>query len=250
MTFERLRTGDGSFTLRHPVHGEPYHAREGAESEARAKFILPSRLKEQLACGPVRLLDVGFGLGVNLRAALEVPGNFPLIADALESEREVLSQAVRLFPDDPVLRDLNQHGESKGERHQVTLHLGDMRCSLPNLSGPYDVVFHDPFSPLKNTECWTVDVFTVLHELLKEGGVLVTYSQSRPVRAALQEAGFQIFDTQPVPPHRGGTLALKQRVPDPQALPAVLSPPYRDPGLTADSASIRSEREQRVRAMR
>ena len=47
-TLPTQRRKDGSLTRRHPGHGEPYHAHEGARSEAEAKFITPSALREKI----------------------------------------------------------------------------------------------------------------------------------------------------------------------------------------------------------
>jgi len=88
MTSSLIRTDDGSFTFRHPEVGEAYHSLDGAETETRVKFIEPSGLKERCSKGPLQLLDVGFGLGLNCRAALACETKYPLHIDSIESETQ------------------------------------------------------------------------------------------------------------------------------------------------------------------
>lgn len=241
-------TGDGSFTVRHPVLNESYHAREGARSEAEVKFIRPTRLRERLRQGPVRLLDIGFGLGINCRAALACAEGAVLHIDTLELEPEALERGLIVSPDDPLILSLLRSGQFEG----VQLHPGDLRQTLQHLPGPYDVIFHDPFSPLKNTEAWTVEVFRLLKENAAPDGLLATYSESTLVRSALAEAGWQVGASEAVPPHRGGTVAAldKQKLEHPLDPVAFHAEPYRDPGLNRNGKQIRSQREAVVRLSR
>lgn len=250
MTSDPIRTADGSFTLRHPERGETYHAHEGAQSEAHSKFIFPSRLLERLRKGPVRILDVGFGLGINCREALNIGGSGPLHIDSVEVEPEALERGLLLFPDDPLLLDLRRTRKHERPQRRVELYAGDLRDLLSDLPGPYDLIFHDPFSPLKNTECWTVELFTHLRDRLKPDGALLTYSESGVVRAALQHAGFLIGATPAIPPHRGGTLATLDANLLDHPLPPQTALPYREPRLRATAHEIRSAREARVRTER
>jgi tRNA U34 5-methylaminomethyl-2-thiouridine-forming methyltransferase MnmC len=240
-----VRTDDGSFTWLHPELGETYHARQGAVSEAEAKFIHPTRLRERLHEGPVRILDIGFGLGVNCRAALACEAPHGLYIDSIERETEALDRGLLAFPEDPLILALKEHGCTP----QVHLHLGDLRTILPRFDVPYDVIFHDPFSPLKNTEAWTVEVFQLLKALTHPKGILATYSESRVIRSAMAEAGWIVGQSPPSPPHRGGTLCAQ----DPTLLHFPLesdqfrTEPYRDPGLQDTGKQLRSRREALLR---
>lgn len=249
MTSEVIRTGDGSLTCRHPGYGEAYHAVQGALSEARTKFLEPSALAGRLFSGPVRLLDIGFGLGVNLRAAAALPRAHLLRADTLELEPVALERAMELYPDCGMTRALAASGHFEGDDLEVRLHPGDARRTLAGLPGPYDVVFHDPFSPLKNTECWTVEFFSLLRERLASGGILCTYSESRAVRAGLQAAGFLVGPSPAAPPHRGGTLAALEPGSLTQVLEEEKARPFHDnTEKTLSGKEIRSRREADVRA--
>lgn len=250
MTSELLRTADGSLTCLHPGTGETYHAREGARSEAWAKFLLPGQLRERLRKGPVRVLEIGFGLGINVREAWSLtaqPGAHRLQIDTLEAEPEALARALSVAPDCPLTRALAATGAWQCDAGTVRLHPGDARQSLLPLTGPYDLIFHDPFSPLKNTECWTVAFFRRLADRLHPAGLLLTYSEARAVRAGLAEAGLTVGATPPQPPHRGGTAAActAALIAQPLHTDAV---PYRDPLLKDGGKEIRARREAEVRA--
>jgi uncharacterized protein len=253
-------TLDGSFTCRHPLYRENYHAREGARSEAFSKFIGPSALADRLRRGPVRLLDVGFGLGMNALSALTMAREtsaFPLQIDSLESEKEALHRALRCQPDSEhtCLQSLIDSGHWQEPCGSIHLHWGDLRQTLPLLAGPYDLIFHDPFSPLKNTEAWTVEVFAMQRALLAPEGLWLSYAEARAVRAGLLQAGWYVGTSPARPPHRGGTIAAACQ----KDLPCPLNDAdikdlekttaYHDLEQTATSHEIRSKREASVRRL-
>ncbi len=250
MISEPVRTGDGSLTRRHHATGQLYHARDGARTETEAKFILPSHLAERLQAGPVRLLDIGFGMGYTCLQALSLPAPHGIRIDTLEMEAEVFDEASGCHPPHPLFAALRDHGEWESEGRKVVAHLGDLRQTLHRVPSGVDLIFHDPFAPLVNTEAWTREIFARLAALLNPGGLLLTYSQSRIVRASLHAAGFRLGTTPARPPHRGGTVAA---IP-PTILQCPLSepaggwgPPFEDPDQNASATTIRSRREALLR---
>lgn len=57
---------------------------------------------------------------------------------------------------------------------------------------PIDVVFYDAFSPDKQPELWTAELFTYLFSAMQPGGILATYSSKGMVKEALRTAGFVV----------------------------------------------------------
>lgn len=137
-------------------------------------------------------------------------------------------------------------------RFELELWVDDLRHRASRLEGPFDAVFHDPFSPQKMPELWTADLFSRYFELLsRRRGRLLTYSTAAAVRGGMREAGFEVVKIPGLGSKSGGTLALvplqnPANSADAPAFPENLIPlepweseylqtraaiPYRDPGL-------------------
>lgn len=100
-----------------------------------------------------------------------------------------------------------------GPWFKLTLKFGDLRKVIPEMSkqisGGFDLVFHDPFSPAKAPHLWTADLFSCYRKLLRpDVGRLLTYSAASAVRGGLLESGFAVMRTRGVGAKKGGTLAV------------------------------------------
>lgn len=56
----------------------------------------------------------------------------------------------------------------------------------------YNLIFLDAFTPTKCPCLWSYEFFKLLNEHLEEDGLILTYSTSASIRAAMVEAGFEI----------------------------------------------------------
>ena len=74
---------------------------------------------------------------------------------------------------------------------------GDL--TIDDIRGSYDLVYFDAFGPDKQPEMWKEPVFRKLSSVLKEGGVLVTYSAKGEVKRILRSCGF-VVSLLPGPP--------------------------------------------------
>ena len=261
--FERVATADGSATLYHPGFRQHFHTLAGAATEAERKFVLPARLRERLTAGnPVRLLDVGFGLGVNCAAALRCGGELEIVT--LEYDPRVLSAAIRLYPEASLearlIEALASGKEFREGECRVRLIPGDARGTVRQLEPEsFDVIFQDGFSPDCNPELWSYDFVRTLATLLNPNGVAVSYSSSPPYRGALLRAGLAVGESEPFGRKRGGTVAAF----NPQLLPLPLPEkergiilhstagiPYRDPALAGSREELFRRREALVARLR
>ena len=261
--FERVPTADGSATLYHPEFRQNFHSRAGAATEAEKKFVLPARLRERLAAGnPVRLLDVGFGLGVNCAAALRCGGELEIIT--LEYDPRVLSAARRLYPEGRLearlIETLASGTEFREANCRARLIPGDARDAVRMLEPEsFDVIFQDGFSPDCNPELWSYDFVRALAKLLKRDGVMVSYSSAYPYRGALLRVGLAVGESEPFGRKRGGTVAAF----NPTLLPIPLQEkergivlhstagvPYRDPNLAGSRELLFHRREALVARLR
>jgi len=225
--WQPVRTGDGSFTLAHPLHGETCHSRAGAWEEARLRYALACRLAERARSEPVlRLLDVGTGLGLNLAAALEaVRGSgCSLEILSLELDRAVIDAALALeareraaLPADlaahwsaalVLLRRALAHGCAEAADVRLTLVLGDARETLPRQgAAAFDAVFLDAFSPRVEPELWAPPFLRGIAARMAPASLLSTYSAAVAVRAGLAAAGLNVGPGARVGTKAAGTLA-------------------------------------------
>lgn len=263
--FPGVRTADGSFTLYHPGFRQHFHSLAGAVSEAERKFVEPSRLAERLARGPVRLLEIGFGLGINTAAALRCArmAENPLEIISLELDLRVLDAAEALHPQHSLEREmvssLKRSGEYRCGRSSVRLLSGDARKRIADAIGKFDVIFQDGFSPDCNPELWSFDFTRILARKLAADGVMVSYCSAFPYRAALLRAGLKVGESIPFGRRRGGTvsgfLAELPPLPLPEKeygilLHSTAGVCYRDPRLDGTRETLRARRERTVARLR
>ena len=53
-----------------------------------------------------------------------------------------------------------------------------------------DIIYFDAFSPEKQPEMWSAEVFARIYETMRNGGVLTTYCAKGAIRRLLQSTGF------------------------------------------------------------
>lgn len=250
-------TEDGSLSCLDKETGELFHNRAGAITEALMNYVAPSGALEAVqGSGSLTVLDACFGLGYNtwvLIAKLIEAGvsNAHVRVVALERDSEVLTHAVHVL-EEPRLAAVKETLTQLADQDEPRLDFGrtyswrcetitgelivcqsDLREAVPGLHEPFDVVFHDPFSPARMPELWSVDLFRHYHRLLQShSGRLLTYSSAGAVRGGLREAGFHVWRTAAVGGKSGGTLAsINTRC-----------PPY------ADVSSLNDDEERRLRS--
>jgi tRNA U34 5-methylaminomethyl-2-thiouridine-forming methyltransferase MnmC len=162
--------------------------------ESRHVFIESGFLAT--GCDPVRVLEVGFGSGLNAWLTL---------LEALRQARMVEYTAVELYPvpqdvavalgysSDP--RFAAMHTAEWGSPTEIcagfTLHKLNVDVTAEPLSGEgFDLVYFDAFSPDTQPEMWTPKLFETIYGAMNSGGKLVTYSAKGSVRRALRSKNF------------------------------------------------------------
>src|SRR5690606_14158191 len=133
---------------------------------------------------------------------------------------------------------------------QVEFLIEDLRVCLPDLSPGFDLIFHDPFSPQKAPELWSVDLFRQYYRLLaRPHGRILTYSAAGAVRGGLQEAGLAVGRTAGVAAKSGGRIggfeaALADSLSDEERafIASRAGIPYRDADLRQSRENIRANR--------
>lgn len=239
--FVYIETEDGSLSCRDSDSGELYHNRAGAYLEALKDYAEPACLSLTPGQRSIKVLDVCFGLGYNTLAMLQVAtrpdasgaqwerqplGRFdePLLQSitvlAIDVDERVCTAVAKILQQD-CFSELRQRFPkvkygvgtidftNGSTQIQVQIDIADFRARLLELTvqnEEFDVIFHDPFSPSKMPDLWTLDIFKCYYQLLKRRtGLIFTYSSASRVRGALAQSGFQIYRTPAVGGMRGGT---------------------------------------------
>lgn len=210
-------TQDGTPTLFHPGYGEAYHPSQGALLQARRLYL--EKTLTHLHPSP-RILEVGLGLLVNFRVALESALRRGVRLRYLAVEREPLPQealaAIRLpLPRaEAVFAELLKAWPAErfsGPWGELKVVFADVReVVLPRAWAT--AVFLDPFSPRVNPEPWEASVLGKLRLASRPGGRLATYSAQGAFRRALLRAGFRVHRVRGVG-KREWTVGIAAKVP-------------------------------------
>jgi radical SAM protein (TIGR01212 family) len=263
--FDKVETEDGTLTFYSRDFKERYHSKLGAKSESYQKFVEPSDLVNRLKRGDIEVLDICFGLGYNSLAACEAAEGMDsnLSVTALELDRRVvLSSADHIDYGDrnfnQSLKELYDNGSSNYKDCSIEIKYGDGRYTITKLNKKFDIIFLDPFSTQKNSELWSVEFFKKLRSILKDDGVIVTYSSAIPVRNGLTEVGFFVGEISSDNSRRVGTIAtlkselIKNPLPqsDLELFKTTRGLTYRDPYSVWSNKEILKDREDRIVEMK
>ena len=195
-----LWTEDGSASAYSERFNEAYHPLEGARRQAFELFV---RLAEIDRLPEARVLEVGFGLGVNFLASVEAQrarggtvyflGLEPYPLPVAELDGILLF--CRVAPDaKKAYLEAWERGRDfvvAGEGYVLKVLFSPIEtAALPKNWA--DAVFYDPFSPKANPQAWAKENLARAREALRPGGVLVSYAVAGWVRQALKELGFSV----------------------------------------------------------
>lgn len=216
-----VKTGDGSITFYSQDYDETYHSSSGALAEAFNKFCKPCLISEIAErVGSISILDVGFGLGYNILAALHTASeaNPNCIVKIVSLEKDILpnEQLGSLeIPDElkdnfEIVKKAAEDGCYRKGGIDITILEEDARETIQKVDGQFDAVFFDPFSVRKNPEMWTVEFFKEIARRMSDSAILATYSSATPVRTGMIEAGLKIGPGPGDEMKRGGTVATKK----------------------------------------
>lgn len=199
-----VQSSDGSYTAYSKEYEEHYHStKDGALYESLIKHVIPAfKLKEDLK--EIVILDICFGLGFNTLAAIwhhrqnKLTSKLRIYSPELDSSL-VKSLVNFSYPQEfellqGIVKELSQNGIYEDETLYIELFLGDAREYIKKFNlQTFDVVFQDAFSPTTNPMLWTKEYFMDIKNIIKDDGILSTYSIALPIRVALFESGFKVF---------------------------------------------------------
>lgn len=267
-------TEDGSYSINSKEINnkiETLHTSTGAISESFEKFIKAVKFdyKKDIA-----ILDICAGLGYNTSAAIENfiknSDNTNLKVDMVEISKATLACGL-LVPSPIKEHDITKKAIENEliksnyarlsleqseipDNIEINVYIEDARQCIQKLkSKSYDAIFLDPFSQNMSPELFSVELFKEFKRVIKDDGIIATYTSSAPVRAAFIEAGFYIGLGPIFGRKQGGTLAS----PNPSMLDTSLLKndeirialsdvgiPFRDPNLSNSSEDILNKRQK------
>ena len=211
MKIELTPTDDGSPTLYLPDLDEHYHSTKGAVTESRHVYLqsgLIHRLTAtQKSQKELRILEIGFGTGLNAALAAEVcrSSNRPIRYISLEKNPldEAIVSQLDFGPD--IDRSVFNAIHSSPWNTPVEILPGltlekrtdDFLHDL--LPSDIDVVFMDAFGPDKQPEMWTTEALGRLVDTMAPGAVLTTYSAKGVIRRTFKALGLTV-ERLPGPP--------------------------------------------------
>ena len=265
-------TDDGSYSINSKEINnkvETLHTSTGAISESFEKFIKPMKFDYSK---DIAILDICAGLGYNSSAAIadfiKNSTDSNLKVDMVEISKATFACGILVpspIPEHDITKKaiedelVKQNYASLSleeceipENIDINVFIEDARQTVQNLEdNTYDAIFLDPFSQNMAPELFSLEVFKEFRRIIKDNGIIATYTSSAPVRAAFIEAGFYIGLGPIFGRKQGGTLAspnpemLDYSLPKNDEIRIALSDvgiPFRDPGLNNSSDFILDNR--------
>ncbi len=267
-------TDDGSYSINSKEINnkiETLHTSTGAISESFEKFIKPMKFDYTK---DIAILDICAGLGYNSSAAiddfLKNASNSNLKIDMVEISHATLACGL-LVPSPIKAHDITKKAIEEElirqdyatlsleeceipENIDIDVYIEDARQTVQKLEdNTYDAIFLDPFSQNMAPELFSLDFFKEFRRVIKDDGIVATYTSAAPIRAAFIEAGFFIGQGPIFGRKQGGTLAspnplmLDTALPKNDEIRIALSDvgiPFRDPNLNNTSEYILDARTE------
>jgi len=212
-------TDDGSHTMYVKEMDEPYHSTHGALQESMHVFIKQGLFNTKQKS--LRILEVGFGTGLNALLTLKesIIRNLVIYYHAVEkyplsaSEYDQLNyeKVVDAVPEGVFSK---MHNSPWGESVKITENFNlykensDFRSMV--LPPHINLIYFDAFSPDKQPELWSPDIFSAISNVSDPGAILVTYSSKGTIRRTLTSCGFNVIKVAGPPGKREMVRALKR----------------------------------------
>ena len=238
-----IKTKDGSYTINSPNFNgkvETMHNSNGAITESFEKFARPfkdSYIQNNKVSNKndfnfekeIAILDICSGIGYNSSAIIQefLKNNNPnssLTIDMAEISIETLAMGLlipspieshnivkKAIENKLIEEDFAKLSLEKTEipkNINLNIFCEDARKTIKNLKdNVYDAIFLDPYSPAMAPELCTVEFFNELKRVIKNNGIIATYTLAAGVRFAFVEAGFYIGEGPVFGRKSGGTIA-------------------------------------------
>ena len=193
-------TADGTPTLYRQDIDEHYHSVKGALAESNHVYVDSGWRKVATPdAAEVKVFEVGFGSGLNAALTAREAKNIsvPTLYFSVELyplSADTVSKIVSGYPEDLREEMLAVNAADWNKTIAVnpyfTLHKMQDNLLTMELPGGLEAVYFDAFSPEKQPEMWSEEIFRKIFNAMAPGGVLTTYCAKGSIRRLLQSVGF------------------------------------------------------------
>jgi len=194
---------DGSYTAYSKEYDEHYHStKDGALYESLVKHVIPA-FKYMKDKKELSILDICYGLGFNTLATIyyyqQNQPNIKLKIYSPELDASLVKSLIDFtYPKEfeslkTIVEAISKNSFYEDDNLYIEVFLGDAREYVRTFTDKFDIVYQDAFSPSTNPILWTREYFLDIKNVIKEDGILTTYSISLPTRLALYENNFHIY---------------------------------------------------------
>jgi lysophospholipid acyltransferase (LPLAT)-like uncharacterized protein/tRNA U34 5-methylaminomethyl-2-thiouridine-forming methyltransferase MnmC len=221
------QTLDGSWTVLSDHFNETCHSTSGALTETLSTYILGCQVEAKVHLKsskvprePLRVFEMGFGIAQAFHCTTQVATQLKYLA--IERDLKLCQWGLGHYQfsnftlkklKDFDLKYIEWKKEKKDFNQHLVILIGDAFVIMKNLKeilklpqfksfSPFEVIYQDAFSPLKNPVPWSVQWFSLLLALCDKDVRLATFSASSRVRKSMLKAGWAI--------HYGPTLEGKR----------------------------------------
>lgn len=224
--FQKIETASLEWIEKTPkssTFGDVYFSLDGGIEETKFVFLEKNKLKqrwlEKLNNTKADLqknftiIETGFGTGLNFLCTAKLwqettDERRSFWLEFISTEKYPLSKndlkkCLENFPELEQLSDLliKQYPSLIPGYHSIVfpklrikllLLLGDIKNTLPGLEAKADAWFLDGFSPSRNPEMWSDELFCQIQRLSLEGSTFSTFTAASQVKKGMARAGFEV----------------------------------------------------------
>ncbi|MEZ5058705.1 MAG: tRNA (5-methylaminomethyl-2-thiouridine)(34)-methyltransferase MnmD [Saprospiraceae bacterium] len=211
---EILDTHDGSHTLLSQQHGVTYHSKYGAITETNHVFIEAALRFKAAIQQDIRILEIGFGTGLNAYATLldAVKRNLKIVYTTYEAfpisedQAASLNYHEQLEPEMGNSNFMHLHQLDWNQQHFINENFQFQKINQTfqtiNDTDLYDIIYFDAFAPESQPELWNEELLAKMFAALKTGGLLTTYCAKGVVKRTFKKVGFTLETLQGPPGKR------------------------------------------------
>jgi tRNA U34 5-methylaminomethyl-2-thiouridine-forming methyltransferase MnmC len=198
-----IPTKDGSHTIYLPDLKESFHSMNGAIDESRHVYINAGLNASSLKS--LRVFEMGFGTGLNAlltwiqnkmqnrKINYHAVDNNPLKTEIF---RKLNYEEILGLTEEEKLVFLHMHNTrwDKNIRLDDNFSLYKFQMSLHDFdfTEKYDLIYFDAFSPEKQPDIWTYQIFEKVFAAMNTGAILTSYCAKGKVKRMIKDIGFKI----------------------------------------------------------